>query len=411
MPARARHAPGIWHEMGYHLGLIGKNHCFQREEDLALFDTWCEIGHGGLPKEDNLKGLAWFRPRAGIEAAHAMRHNMTPQNEKFGYAVTDFPEEDYSTGLVAGQTVRFLEQQGDQPFALWVSFPDPHEPWVAPRRYVDRMPPEKIELPPWRADEFEPGNAPERNRILHRMLGVDHLPREDVLGLMSVYYAMVQAIDDGVNQILDALETLSLRENTIVVFCSDHGDFMGEHMMQCKGGAFYDCLTHVPLIVSWPGMIESGAVCDGMVNLVDVVPTLLTLQNVPLPRAMQGHPLPVATAWPEQDVTFSEYGAGGPAFTLADLEQLPEPYGRKTLIQSLQWREAEGRRKMARTRQWKYVHDPMGDMDELYHLEQDPWELNNLANDPNLADVIHQMQIHLMDWSILTEDGHAVPLP
>ncbi|MEX1018766.1 MAG: sulfatase-like hydrolase/transferase [Litorilinea sp.] len=411
MPRGAVHAPGIWNQAGYHVGLIGKNHCFTHAEDLAQFDTWCDISHGGLPANEEPRGMPWFRPRAGVDRAHAMRREMKPQNEKFAYAVTDFPAEDYSTGLVVGQTVRFLEQHRNEPFALWVSIPDPHEPWVAPRQYVDRVPPESIDLPPWRPDEFAPGNAPERNRILHRILGIDHLPDADVRGLMSVYYGMVQAIDDGIIEILDALENLGLREDTIVVFCSDHGDFMGEHMMQCKGGAFYDCLTRVPLIVSWPGMVPQGAVSDSMVNLVDVVPTLLRLQGVEQPRSMQGSPLPVATDGPGQNVTFSEYGAGGPPFTMADLEAVPGPHGRRTLIQSLQWREAEGRRKMARTQRWKYVHDPMGDMDELYDLQADPWELQNLSGDANLADVKHEMRLHLADWSILTEDGTPVPLP
>jgi arylsulfatase A-like enzyme len=421
MPDDALHAARLWHEMGYHVGLIGKNHCFQSAEDFSLFRTWCEISHGGIPDGVQTRGMEWFRSAEGVDAAHAMRREMRVQsggmravasvNEKFGYAVTDFPHEDYSTGLVVGQTVRFLEKHRQEPFALWVSIPDPHEPGVAPRHYVEQIPAESIDLPPWRADEFAEGNAPERNRILHRILGIEHLPESEVRALMSVYYGMVRAIDEGVGQILDTLDALGLRENTIVVFCSDHGDFMGEHMMQCKGGAFYDCLTRVPLIVSWPGSIAQGAVCDSMVNLIDIVPTILRLQGAEIPRAMQGHPLPIAAGGEEQEATFSEYGAGGPAFTVADLEALPQPYGRQTLMQSLRWREAEGRRKMVRTQAWKYVHDPMGDMDELYDLNADPWELYNLAGDVNFADVVQRMQLHLADWSILTEDGRPVPLP
>lgn len=80
-------------------------------------------------------------------------------------------------------------------------------------------------------------------------------------------------------------------------------------------------------------------------------------------------------------------------------------------MRSLQWREAEGRRKMVRTKAWKYVHDPMGDRDELYNLVDDPWELYNVAEDPNYADVRHDLQLHLADWSILIEDSPPVPLP
>jgi arylsulfatase A-like enzyme len=422
MPAHAVHAFQIWKEAGYRTGLIGKNHCFDRPEDLALFDVWNEISHGGIPEEAKARGMPWFRPLAGIRAAHDLRRTMEPRNPRFRYATSNYPLEDYSTGLVAGQTVRFLEQHQaagatkDEPFALWVSLPDPHEPWVAPERYAAMYPRDKIDLPPWREGEFDDRApeihlAPERNRILHHILGIEDDLQEDVYGLLGVYYGMVRFIDDGLGQILDALQAFGLRENTIVVFTSDHGDFMGEHAMQCKGGVFYDCLTRIPLIVSWPGQVAAGRQEASMVNLIDVVPTLLQLQGLPVPRSMHGQPLPAVTAAQPRDAAFSEYGAGGPSFRMADLKGLPQPYGRRALIKSLQWREAEGRRKMARTREWKYVHDPMGDLDELYDLHNDPWELCNVAADPVYRDVVAEMRQRLMDWSIQTEDARPVPLP
>ncbi len=411
MPLGATHAWQLWKAAGYTTGLIGKNHCFAEQADLDLFDIWCEISHGGLPADPTTKGMAWFRPLDGINAAHELRRTLTPQNPRFAYATSDFPLEDYSTGLVAGQTVRFLEEQGDQPFALWVSFPDPHEPWVCPQQYADRFPKDKIELPPWRAGEFDGPEVPERNRILYELLGVRTDNLDDLYGLLAVYYGMVSFLDDGVGQILDALERLGLRENTIVVFCSDHGDFMGEHAMQCKGGVFYDCLTRVPLIVSWPGHLPQGVTDSSMVNLIDIVPTLLTLQGADLPRTMQGQPLPTVTAAPPRDAAFAEYGAGGPPFQMSDLERLERPWGRRTLIQSLRWREAEGRRKMVRTAAWKYVHDPMGDRDELYDLLNDPWELVNVVGVPEHATVLAAMRLRLADWAIATEDSKPVPLP
>jgi arylsulfatase A-like enzyme len=411
MPAGAAHAFRIWKEAGYQTGLIGKNHCFVDAGDLALFDTWCEISHGGLPADPSTRGMDWFRPLDGIRAAHDLRRAMTPQGPRFGYAVSDFPLEDYSTGLIAGQTARFLEKHRGEPFALWVSFPDPHEPWVAPERYAAMFPPGKIVLPPWREGEFTDGRAPERNRVLYQMLGMEEDAREHILGLLGVYSAMVRFLDDGLGQILDALEALDLRRKTSVVFCSDHGDFMGEHRMQCKGGVFYDCLTRVPLILSWPDQVPAGQRDASMVNLIDVLPTLLQLQGLEVPRSMHGQALPTVTAAPPREATFSEYGAGGPPFRMANLEQLPRPYGRRALFQSLRWREAEGRRKMVRTREWKYVHDPMGDVDELYDLTNDPWELTNVAADPAHRETLAALRLRLADWSIMTEDARPVPLP
>ena len=411
MPAGATHAFQIWKGEGYRTGLIGKNHCFETEEDLDFLDVCCDAIRIGTRNDTGTKGMEWFRPMESIRAARATRRNMPHENPRFAYAASDFPLEDYSTGLIAGQTVRFLEESKDTPFALWVSFPDPHEPWEAPRQYFDQFSQDKIELPPWREGEFDGDEVPERNKVLYQMLGMHRDSEEDVYGVMAAYYGMVKFLDDGIGQILDAVERLGLKENTIVVFCSDHGDFMGEHRMQCKGGVFYDCLTRVPLIVSWPGQVVSGKVDESMVNLIDVVPTVLELQGLEIPASMHGEGLPTVTDATPRNAAFSEYGAGGPQFKMSDLEKLPQPWGRKTLIESLHWREAEGRRKMVRTRDWKYVHDAMGDKDELYDLVNDPWELTNVVREPDHQEMLVDLRLRLADWSILDEDARPVPLP
>ena len=118
-----------------------------------------------------------------------------------------------------------------------------------------------------------------------------------------------------------------------------------------------------------------------------------------------------SNGWAGRDAAFSEYGCGGPRFGLEDLRRFEKPYGRKALSGSLNWREAEGRPKMVRTIQWKYVHDPMDGKDELYDLDQDPGELYNVAAEPRNRDVLTEMKTRLMDWSIHTEDAVPVPLP
>ncbi len=411
MPEDANHAFKVWKENGFHTGLIGKNHCFEEKWDLDLFDTWCQISHGGLTRGEATKGMNWFRSVDQINEGHSVRRSMPKSSPRFSWAVTDHLLEDYSTGLVGGQTRRFLEQHKEDPFALWVSFPDPHEPWEVPRKYAEMFPREKVELPPWRDEEFSDGTAPERNVALYEMVGIREDSDEDVYGVIGAYHGMIRFIDDEIGKILDTLAETGLSENTIVIFCSDHGDFMGEHAMQCKGGVFYDCLTRVPLIVSWPDKLPTDVRDDSMANLIDLVPTCFELQGIETPRAMHGKPLPTVTDATPRDTTFSEYGSGGPRFRLDHLEQLEKPSGRRALIRSLQWREAEGRRKMVRTREWKYVHDPMGDQDELYDLTNDPWELTNVATDPAHASVIADLQLRLADWSIDTEDSPPVPLP
>lgn len=417
MPSDANHAFKHWKQAGYRTGLIGKNHCFVEQADLDLIDIHCEVTHGGIPKgAEQTKGMDWFRPIESIHEAHSVRRNMPKISRHFTYATSDFPLEDYSTGLVCGQTVRFLEEYGNDPFALWVSIPDPHTPFEAPKKYAEMFGEDVVEMPPYRDGELTDGTAPERNRVLYEMIGMDDDSEKDKKGVVGIYHAMVRFLDDGVGQILDALDRLNLRENTIVVFCADHGDFSGEHNMVAKGGAFYDCLTRVPLIVSWPGHVPEDVVDTSMANLIDIVPTVFKLQCLELEDSFEGAPLPTVTDAEPREAAFSEYGSGGPLFTMDDLRRLPEPYGRvpygrSAMGKSLQWREAEGRRKMVRTPEWKYVHDSMGDKDELYDLVNDPWELTNVVDAAENAEVLADLRMKLADWSIGTEDGKVVPLP
>ena len=420
MPEGVTHAFGVWKSAGYKTGLIGKNHCFDRVEDIDLLDVRCELWHRGLQNHAPLKGMEWSRPQADIHAAETVRADMPRQSPHISYAVTDFPIEDYGTSVITTTTEKYLEDHAAAdngrerpPFALWVSFPDPHEPYEAPRQYADMFTPESVDLPPRRYNEFDE-SAPERNRVLHRILGLSDESEEDIRHSISIYYAMTRFVDDGIGRILDTLEATGLRENTIIVFTADHGDFMGEHDMIVKGGVFYDCLVRVPLIVSWPGHVPQDVSDNSMVSTINIVPTILKLQGIESPVEFQGEPLPTATDAKQLDAVFSEYGSGGPAFTMSNLEAMPEPYGYETLIGSLQWREAEGDRRMVRTTRWKYVHDPLAaseERDELYDLESDPSELTNVAANPSNATVIADMQDRLTTWRSDTGDGPVVPLP
>jgi arylsulfatase A-like enzyme len=391
----ATHAFKQWKALGYTNALIGKNHCFETQEDMDLFDVLCEAVHHG-PLKKTPRGMDWVADPAKAIDAYAGALETMDQSPRFGYAITDHPETCYSTGLLTEQTLQFLDEDHRQPFSLWLSYPDPHEPYIAPKKYVDMIP-DDIPLPPGRADEFAGPEVPERAKVLHEILGMDEDREEDVRNQIRVYHANVKFIDTCVGRILDALDARGLRENTIVVFTSDHGDFAGEHNMTCKGGVFYDCLTRVPLILSGPG-IPCGVVDESMANLVDIVPTLYRLSGIDIPESMEGRPLPGITDAAPRTATFSEYGCGGPPFTMDDLVTYDRPYGRAALCGSLNQREAQGLAQMVCTRDWKYVEDPTGGGDELYDLRNDPNELRNVIFDPAHAETIRDLQSQLADW-------------
>lgn len=496
MPLGETHAFQFWRDAGYTTGLIGKNHCFVTEEDLGLLDVRCEMSHGGLPQGDyaggvpGTQGMDWVRPIDAINRAHEARANLrnNAQSPTIAYAVSDFPIEDYGSSVITAQTEAFLDkvaaaesfgredEHGEtRPFALMVSYPDPHEPYEAPRSYVDKIPPKEVILPPKRFGEFDEDGgtaqldaapyppsgsispAPEVNRVLYSMLGMDEDSESDIRSLVAVYHAMTRLLDEGIGRILDKLSELGMLDDTIIVFTADHGDFMAEHNMAVKGGVFYDCLTRVPLILSFPkGGVPCGETDESMVNTIDILPTLLELQGLgsfkglddawaspgavtvsedgggntldqhgtvkpELLRRIQGKPLPTATDSEPRVAAYSEYGAGGPPVTMADVEMCEKPWGYRTLIETLWGREAQGRRKMVRTVEWKYVTDPMAQgagagngadpEDELYDLVNDPWELYNVAHDPKNAVVVSEMRRLLADWMIETEDAEPVALP
>ena len=139
---------------------------------------------------------------------------------------------------------------------------------------------------------------------------------------------------------------------------------------------------------------------------------------------LQGDLLPTVTDSKPRYAAFSEYGAGGEAFTMEKLNKMNRPFGYDTLIDTLWARESEGRRKMIRTKKWKYITDPLaegstlnsgsdggpGNIDELYDLENDPWELYNIAPLGEHTEIITELRRLLLNWMINTEDNNPIKL-
>lgn len=408
MPGTETHLAQVLHAHGYRLGHFGKNHCFTQEDFDRYFDCVFLAGHGdviapGVTMVNSGPGKWPAGPR-GIRRPVA-RVRREPPEESATYRVTE-------------RAARFLEEQasGQQPLCLWVSIPDPHTPLQVPEPYASKYPPASVPLPPWITGELD--TKPERQRVYSHLLAYDDLREEDVRLAASIYYGMIDFLDQRVGFLLDTLERLGLREDTVVVFTSDHGDYLGEHRLLGKSNAFYDCLTHVPLLLSWPGHLPTGERRPELVSTIDVMPTVLSLAGVPLPPGVQGRQLPgTPGAPPARDAIFAEYGAGGPAVTLAAAERLYPPGSEGPRPALLREREGEGRAKMVRTLGAKCTHDTLhagaGNStadDELYDLDADPWELTNLAGDPRRAGQLAELRLRLLDWCMETEDARPVPL-
>lgn len=410
MPEGMPHAARWWKECGYELALLGKNHCFADTSDYDLFDVWCEIEHYGFkdklahygfkddaPDAESPKGMAWVESEELVTAAHSVRNNMPPpKGGVSSYAATDYEDRHYSTGLLSNQADAYLRQNHERPFVLWLSLPDPHVPYETPRHFFEQALAQQIELPP--PGPVPGDDMPMRNRILSRIMRWPDEHVDDLRNVVAAYHGNVLHIDRLIGRLIDTLEDTSLLKNTIVVFCSDHGDFAGEHQMAAKGGVLYDCLVRIPMIIVAPNRLAPNQIVSTPASLTDIVPTLFHLQGLALPRGLDGQLLQPCSGARDQDYGFALYGAGERAFTMAQLEQTDPPTGHSALFKTVKFREPEGDRSMIRNAEWKLVHDPMGDLDELYCLKTDPWEHCNLAREKRCAAVKKTLMAELYRW-------------
>lgn len=403
MPAGGNHFARLLDEAGYTLALIGKDHCFQGP-DRARFAYRYDAGHQGVQDSDaheDAPRVATFLRSAAF-------------SERAVYCATiPYAPDACSTNLIARRALEFLERQNNEssPFCAWVSFPDPHHPLAAPEPYASMYPWDRIAMPPTREGELD--NKMERQRVFYHLTGLDTTSEDDLRRAVSMYYGMIRFLDDGIGAVLDGLERLGLSENTIVIFTSDHGDYAGEHRMMLKSGTFYDCMTRVPLIISWPNELPRGELRDELVSQIDIMPTVMSMLGVPVPEPVYGRLLPGAGGESQpRSAVFAEHGAGGPAIRMPDLAKYPDYTEPQPSVSGrlMHARNAEGRPKMVRTRRWKYVYDPMDPVDESYDMQEDPWELSNVATNPENARVRQDLRDELMRWSIMTEDHVATPL-
>lgn len=270
-----RHPPQLLTEAGYRTGLVGKNHCFTLT-DLDLFDYLWEAGHIG-PLDP---------PTAEAAAAKRWIAESGVWQRAWGAEQNPYPPRSLGTALITDHAIDFVERYRDEPFFLWYSIADPHTPLQTASPYAEMYPPNKVDLPPLLQDEIE--TKPPAQQLDYRAMACDKVGEDMIRRAISVYYGMNTYIDDQVGRFVACLDNLGLRGDTIVVYLSDHGDYMGEHGMIRKSKALYDCLCRVPLIVSWPGSVPVGVRQDEFVCGEDILPTLTDLVGLPSPRAVQG---------------------------------------------------------------------------------------------------------------------------
>ena len=222
------------------------------------------------------------------------RKAATPKNSRGpAFEGADVPDDTFTDGANATLAVATLGQlaKKKEPFFLAVGFSKPHLPFVAPKKYWDLYDPAKIPLAP---NKFRPKDAPDYaiqpGGELRNYHGIPEgsIPDDLARQLKHGYYAAISYMDAQLGRVLDELDRLDLRKNTIVILWGDHGWKLGEHDAWCKhSNAEND--THGALLLSVPGMKHAGAKATGLVEFVDIYPTLADLAGLPLPAHLEGH--------------------------------------------------------------------------------------------------------------------------
>lgn len=291
----------------------------------------------------------------------------------------DGADEEQTDGKIADAAIGLMEQHKDQPFFLAVGFFRPHTPYVAPRKYFDMYPPDKVPLAKMPADDRKDIPDPALP-VKNPNYGLDEKTQREAV---QAYFASITFMDQQVGKMLDALDRLKLTENTVVVFHSDHGYHLGEHGLWQKQSLFEES-ARVPLVISAPGMNTAGQASPRVAELVDVYPTVAELCGLTPPEGLGGKSLVPLLArpdalWDKVAVTQVQRGGGQP--------------GKAKGGESTTFKGYSARNERYRYTQW----DGGKRGSELYDHEKDPQEITNLADKPEMADVVKEMKAKLAE--------------
>ena len=356
LPGPAPELPTIMtclHAAGYHTQGIGKMHFRGRHYG---FGELLRMEEGVDHRVDD--DYLLYLKEQGVRTRYpqGLRDLLYYQPQTCG-----IPAEHSKSGWVTKKSVEFLHEhvkhRRDKPFFLWSSWIAPHPPFAPSEPYDALYDPAAMGLPIY--PERPAAGLPAWGS--RARLDGAHLDPDRIRRIRALYYGLVTQIDDGVGEILGTLGQLGLRDDTVVLFVSDHGDMLGDHGLSQKNVP-YEASMRIPMILRWPGRTKPGRICDDLVGLEDVLPTLI--RGLGLDYLEQAGPLP------GEDLLSRE---GGGLASGRDAYFIDYGHGAQRWI-------------ALRTQRWKYAIWAAGGFEELYDLDADPWECCNLAEtQPDLA--------------------------
>ncbi len=289
----------------------------------------------------------------------------------------------FSSTAFADATIKFLEHRPkDRPFAVFLSFTAPHDPWVPPRPY-DRMydmwdmpvPVNFAQTPPFRAQDNFPSLRDQRQLPWPRF-------RWAVRAGLTQYYGMITQMDAQIGRVLDKLDELNLADDTLVIFVGDHGYSMGSHGFVGKQ-TMYEEGIRTPLIVRYPRLRRGPPTHDALTTLMDICPTILEAAGVEVPDGVEGR-------------------------TLLGYYQGRDDPRREQIFAGFASRHKPSYHRMVtrcvRTERYKFIQHLLTDEVELFDLKEDPHEMNNLAGKPEHPALQAELRRKLMAWRAEVDD-------
>ncbi|QBY00804.1 sulfatase [Rhodophyticola sp. CCM32] len=417
-------------EAGYKTGLIGKAHfqplagdSLERQPTLRDIPFWRGFNgpHYGFDHVELVRNhadeshvgqhyAAWmedrgltdwqdyFQPLPGVSASHAPKQAAGAPYWARQDRHWALPEALHYTPWIGERSCAFIKAAvaEEAPFFLWTSFPDPHPPYTVPEPWASMYDPDDMKpgaLVPGEHDRNPPHFAMTQEQDPdfsawhdpHEAHGcASHLyPHDELKKDMAVYYGMMSFLDQEVGRILDHLDDLGIADETLIVFTTDHGHFLGQHGLVAKGPFHYEDMLRIPFIVSWPGKVPQGQVSEAIQSLVDLTPSFLEAAGLGAPDNLQG--VSQLDVWTGQAACARDF---------AICENRHNP--RMPHVVSY----VNARHKISVYRE--------GGEGELFDLDRDPRELRNLWSEPEAA-AVKQAMLQEMVQGFLKSEPMKMP--
>jgi len=383
---------------GYEVISIGRNDLFTRR---------------GM-KESYTKRIRMHFPSGGMkEILSQVKTNPFSPDHKFFKSHyfgkrTEVQAKDVDYHIIQ-DALDYLNSNPKQPFCLYLPINFPHPPYTVEEPYFSMYDRNKVPAPiPPKLD-----NKPEFMELMHERCGLDKLTEEDFREILATYYGMITRADHQFGQIIQKLKEIGQYDNTALFFFADHGDYAGNYGLTEKWpNAFQDCLVNIPLVIKLPGIMPENHIIDELIQSIDIFPTILEIAQIDNDYTHFGKnliPLIKGDLKKHRDAVFAEggYNPREPQCFESKVEDPHNPimgvYYEKTNL-PITHPETVARSTMIRTKMWKMVIRAEG-TEELYDLQYDPNEVNNLYYVDAYAKIKTELKEKMLRWYLNTSDN------